>query len=180
MKLIVIYVESSFHVIPYLTWKWFDYLLIIKCGKGFWLTARCRRRKSFDTWYNIVICATLCVSFSSNSKTTNVFPKHILKSKACDQSIQARKKLFCHVIVKNYFCNILSKFLIKIESMWRREIKEQTPQLTLLYCSRTVRSNHQRCSIKKDILKNFAIPTWNTCVRVSFLKSCRSEGLQLY
>ena len=40
-------------------------------------------------------CATLCVSFSSKSKVTNVFPKHSLKSKARDQSIQARKKLFC-------------------------------------------------------------------------------------
>ena len=28
-----------------------------------------------------------CVSFSSKSKATNVFPKHILKSKACNQSI---------------------------------------------------------------------------------------------
>ena len=60
-------------------------------------------------------CATLCVSFSSKSKATNVFPKHISKSKARDQSIQARKKLFCHVIVKNYLCNVLCKFLIRIE-----------------------------------------------------------------
>ena len=27
MKLIVIYVESSFHVIPYLAWEWFEYLI---------------------------------------------------------------------------------------------------------------------------------------------------------
>ena len=27
MKLIVIYVESSFHVIPYLAWKWFKFLI---------------------------------------------------------------------------------------------------------------------------------------------------------
>ena len=50
--------------------------------------------------------------------------------------------MFCHLIVKNYLCNVLCKSLIKIESMWRREIKEQAPQLTLLYCGRTVRSSH--------------------------------------
>ena len=92
-----------------------------------WSTAKCRRRKSFDTLYYMVICSTLCVSFSSDSKATNVFQKHILKSKPRDQSIQARKKLFCHLIVKNYLCNILSKFLIKIESAWRRNQKTDTP-----------------------------------------------------
>ena len=95
-------------------------------------TSKCSGRKSFDTWYYIVICATLCVSFSSKSKAINVFPKYILKSKARDQSIQASKKLFCHVIVKNYLCNVSWKFLIKIESTWRREIKEQEPHL--IYC----------------------------------------------
>ena len=35
-----------------------------------------------------------------------MFFQKILKSKACDQSIQARKKLFCHMIVKNYLCNV--------------------------------------------------------------------------
>ena len=41
-----------------------------------WPTAKCRGRKSFDTWYYIVTCAMLCVSFSSKSKAINVFPKH--------------------------------------------------------------------------------------------------------
>ena len=27
MKLIVIWVESSFHVIPYLTWKWYEFVI---------------------------------------------------------------------------------------------------------------------------------------------------------
>ena len=93
-----------------------------------WPTAKFRGRKSFDTWYYIVICATLWVSFLSKSKATNVFPKYILKLKARYQSIQARKKLFCQVIVKNYLCNVSCEFLIKIESTWRREIKEQTHQ----------------------------------------------------
>ena len=58
------------------------------------------------------------------------------KSKARDQLIQARKTLFCHVIV--------NKHLIK--RTWRRKIKEQTSQLALLYCGRTVRSRYRRCS----------------------------------
>ena len=129
---------------------------------------------AFDTWYYIVICATLCLSFSSKSKAANVFPKHILKSKARDQLIQARNNLFCHKIVKNYLCNVLCKFLIKIESIWRRKIKDQTPQLALLNCARTVKTRHRRCSIKKAVFKNFAISMGNTYVGVS------SFCLQLY
>ena len=106
-----------------------------------WPTAKCRGRKSFDTRYYIVTCATLCVNFSSKSKAINVCPKHVLKLKACDQSIQARKKLFCYVTIKNNLCNI--SFLIKNETTWRREIKEQAPQLTLLYRGRTARSSHR-------------------------------------
>ena len=132
-------------------------------------------KKVFDTWHYIVICIMLCVSFLSKSKAANVFPKHILKSKAHDQSIQARKKLFCYAILKNYLCNVLCKFLIKIESTWRCKIKEQTPQVTLLYCGRTVRSIHRRCT-KKTVLKNFAIPTGNSSVEVSFSKSCWLKG----
>ena len=95
-----------------------------------WPNAKCRGRKSFDTWCYIVTCATLCVRFSSNWKQLVFFP-NILKLKADDQWIQARKKLFCHTIVNNYVYNeSLWKFLIKIESTWRREIKEQAPQLT--------------------------------------------------
>ena len=67
-----------------------------------WPIAKCREIKSFDKWYYIVICERLCVSFSSEMKAINVFPKHILKLKAHDKSIQARKKLFCQAIVKNF------------------------------------------------------------------------------
>ena len=42
----------------------------------------------------VVTFAALCVSFPSKSKSSNVFPKDILKLKALDLSIQARKKLF--------------------------------------------------------------------------------------
>ena len=117
-----------------------------------WPTEKCRGRKSFDTLYYIVTCARLCASFSSKSKAI-VFQKHILKSKTRDQSIQARKNLYCPVIVKNYLCNVSRKFLIKIESTWRRGIQEQALQLTLLYCGSTVRSSHRRFCIRKLFLK---------------------------
>ena len=61
---------------------------------------------SFDTWYYIAICATLCVRLLSKSKAINIFPKYILKSKAHDQSVQVTKKFFCRMIVDNYLCNI--------------------------------------------------------------------------
>ena len=74
-------------------------------------------------------------------------------------------------------CNVLWKIFIEIKSTWRRKFKEQTPQLTLLYCSGTVRNSHQRCNIKKAVLRNVAISTGNTFARVSFgkvagLKAC--------
>ena len=115
-------------------------------------------RKPFDTWYYIVTCATLCVNFSSKTNAIIVFPKHILKSKTRDQSNQARKKLFCQVIVKNYLSNVSWMFLIKIESTWRREIKGQVPQLTLMYRGRPVRSSHRRCCIRKLFLKILEYP----------------------
>ena len=115
-------------------------------------------RKPFNKWYYIVTCTTLCVSFSSKTKAINVFLDHILKSKARNQSDQVMKKLFCHVIVKNYLSNVSWKFLIKIESTRRREIKEQALQLVLLYCGRTVRSSHWRCCIRKLFLKNLQYP----------------------
>ena len=126
--------------------------------ESIWPNATCRGRKSFDTWYYIVTCATLCVRFLPRSKALNVFPKHILKLKARDQSICARNKLFCHLIVNNYLCNIWWKFLIKIECTWKREIRKQALQLTLLYRDRTARRSHRRCSIRKLFLKIFQYP----------------------
>ena len=41
------------------------------------------------------------------------------------------------------------------ESTWIREIKEQAPQVTLMYRGRTIRSSHQRCCIKKLFSKIF-------------------------
>ena len=136
-----------------------------------WPLTECRGKKSFETWYYIVTCATLCASFSTKSKAINVFPKHILKSKACDQSIQTTKRLFCHVIVRNYLCNVSLNFLIKIESTRRREIKEQAPQLTLLHHGRSVRSSHCRCCIRKLFLKILQYPRKHLCWGLFFKKN---------
>ena len=38
------------------------------------------------------------------------------------------------------------------------------------YFSKRLRSSHQRCSVRKDVLRNFAKFTGNTCVRVFFNK----------
>ena len=123
-----------------------------------WATTKCSKRRSFDMWYYIVTCATICVSFSSKSKAINVFPKHISEIKSMWPINSSKKKLFCHVIVKNYMCNILQKFFIKIESTWMCKIKKQTPQLTLCYCGRTVRSSQQRCCIRKLFFKTLQYP----------------------
>ena len=45
------------------------------------------------------------------------------------------------------------KVFTQNQSKWRCEIKEQAPQLTLLYRGRTVRSSHRRCFIRKLLLK---------------------------
>ena len=129
--------SSVFQIVP---WNWKH------------LTSRkVQGKKVFWKWYYRVTCATLCLSFSSKSKAINIFTKR-------DLSIQARKKLFCHVIVKNYLCNVSLKFLIKIKSTRRSEIKEQAPELTLLYRGRTVRGSHRRCFIRKLFLKILQYP----------------------
>ena len=99
-----------------------------------WPTAKCKGRKSFDPWYYIVTCATLYVSFSPKLKATNVFPKHILKSKARDQSIQASKRLFCHVIVKNF----VQRFVKVFDQNWKHvEARNQRTGThpSWLYCT---------------------------------------------
>ena len=115
-------------------------------------------------WHVILhsyLCNGLCVFFIKIE--SNCFPKPF-KLQAYDQSIQARKKLFCCMMVNNY----LYKFLINIEGTWTRGVNEQTPQLNLLYCGRIVRNNHHRCSMKKLFLKISQYSQENTFVGVSF------------
>ena len=97
------------------------------------------------------LCNTL-LRFSSKSKAINVFPKHSeIESTWSIKSSKEKIVLSCDS--KNYLSNVWWKFLIKIESMWRRKIKEQTPQLTSLYRGTTIKSSHQRCCIRKQLLK---------------------------
>ena len=140
-----------------------------------WSSAKCKQRKYFDTWYNIVICATLCINFSLKLKATNVSPKKILKSNTLDKIIQARKKLFYHVIVENYFCNVLRKFLIKFESTWRREINKK--HSGCLHC--TVIGLSEAASGGFLWKKLFLKSSGNTYVEVTFKKYYRSAGLKL-
>ena len=128
--------SSVFQIVP---WNW-KHLT----------SSKVQGKKVFWKWYYIVTCATLCLSFSSKYKAINIFTKR-------DLSIQARKKLFCHVIVKNYLCNVSWKFLIKIKSTRRCEIKKQAPELTLLYCGRTVKihRNHLCWSLFLKKLQTF-------------------------
>ena len=152
--------SSVFQIIP---WNW-KHLTNRKVQRG---------RKSFDTWCYIVTCAMLCVSFSSKSKAINVFPKHILESKAHEQSIQASKKLFYHVIVRNYLCNVSWQFLVKSKARGGAKSKNRHPSwFTVPW--QDCQKQPPEVLYKKAILKNFAISTRNTCAGVHFLKSCRT------
>ena len=66
-------------------------------------------------------------SFSSQLKATNVFQKHILKSKVWDQSKQARKKLLDN---KTWF---VLKFLSKLKACGDGKSKNRYP--CWLYCT---------------------------------------------
>ena len=74
------------------------------------------------------------------------------------------------MIVKNYLTNVSWKFLIKIESTWRHEFKEQVPQLTLLYRGRTVRNSCRRCCMGKLFLKILQYPQETPALESIFKK----------
>ena len=56
--------------------------------------------------------------------------------------------------------------MIKIESTWRCKIKEQAPQLTLLYRGR---SSHRRCCIRKVFLKILQYAQETSVLKSSFV-----------
>ena len=124
------------------------------------------------------LCNTL-LRFSSKSKAINVFPKHSeIKSMWPIKSSKEKIVLSCDS--KNYLSNVWWKFLIKIQSMWRCKIKEQTCQLTSLYRGTTVRSSHQKCCIRKQLLKILQDPQETPVLESIFLKNWRPLDLQLY
>ena len=129
---------TAIFLIQYFLLTWYSSVFqIIAWNWKHLIKRKVQAKKVF--WHVVLhsyLCNALC-NFLSKLKAANGFQKHILKSKARDQLIQARKKLFYHVMVKN----VLSTFLIRIESTWRHEMKEQKLELTLLYCGRTVKSS---------------------------------------
>ena len=118
--------------------------------ESLWSTAKYRGRKSFDTWYYVIlhILRDIFIKIESNyffSKTYSEIGSTWSINSSNEEIVLSR--------VKNYLCNVSREFLIKIESTCRRQIKEQISQLTLLHYGRTVRSSHRRCSIRKLFLK---------------------------
>ena len=122
------------------------------------------------------LCKALC-KFFIKSESIVVFLKHILKLKVRDQSVQARKKL-CDS--KELF---VQRFVKVSDQNWKHvEARNQitgTPGYSTLPWQECQKQAPE-VLYKKDILKNFAISTGNTCVRVYFQKSCRPLKLQLY
>ena len=145
-----------------------------------WPTAKCRRIKSFNSWYYIVTCAMFCVSFSSKSKAINVFPKHSeIKSMWPINSSKEEMILSCEV--KNYLSNVLWKFCEICE------IKEQAPQLTLQYRGRTVGGSHQRWCIRnlflthgKHLCRNLFLKNLQTFRPATLLKGRPNTGAFLW
>ena len=118
---------------------------------------------------SMVICNAFCKFFYQNWKQLMFFQKIFWNQKHVTNQFK-QEKLFCHVIVKNYLCNTSWKFLIKIQSTWRHEIKEQSPQLILLYHSRTVRSSHWSYCIRKLFLKTLQYPQETPVLEPNFEK----------
>ena len=94
------------------------------------------------------------------SSYDSAFKKSVKPWHSETESTWPRKRLFCHVIVKNYLCNALCQKVFD-QNRKNAEVRNQRTklQLTFLYCGRTVRSSHRRFSIG-----------------VSLKKSWRSEG----
>ena len=135
--------------------------------ENLWLTAKCRGRKSFDTRYYIVLCATLCVSFPSKLKTT-VFPKHT--EIGTTWSINSSKEEI--VLSRDSKELFVQRFVKDFDQNWKDvEVQNQrtgTPAY-FTYRGRTVRSSHWRCCIRKLFLKILQYPQ-ETPVLESVLK----------
>ena len=121
-----------------------------------------QRKKIF--WHVILHskCATLCVSFSSKSKVIKCFSKTYSEIKSTWSINSSKEELVLSRDSKELFVQRFMKVLIKIENMWRREIKEQAPEVTLQYCGKTIRSSH-----------------WGCCTRKLFLKFCNTHRKHL-
>ena len=94
--------------------------------------------------------------------------KHLI-----NRRVQA-KKVFWQMILHSYLCNVLRKFLIKMEARGSVKSKKTHPSWLLLYCVRTIKSNNRTCFTKKGCSCKFRnIHSKNLCWGL-FLKKLRA------
>ena len=116
-------------------------------------TAKCRGRKSFDTWYHVVTCATLCPSFFTKIGSNSCFSKTYSEIESTWPINWSKQEIVLYRDSKELF---VQRF-VKVFDQNRKHVEvwnQRTgTQLTLLYRSRTVRSSHRRYCIRKLFLK---------------------------
>ena len=135
-----------------------------------WSTAKCRGRKSFDTWCYMVACATLCVSFFYQDRKQLCFSKTYPEIESTWLINSTKEKIVLSRDSRELF---LQRFVKGFDQNWNHveaRNKEQTPQLTLLYCGRTLRCSHQRCCIRNLLLKFLQYPQETLLLESIFIK----------
>ena len=122
-----------------------------------WPTAKCRGRKSFDTWYYLVTCAMLCLIFSSKLKAINVFPKHSEIEGLWPINSKKEELVLSHDS-KELF---VQRFMKVFDQNWKHveagNQRTDTPG-DFTVRGRTVRSSHWTCFIGKIFLKILQYP----------------------
>ena len=105
-------------------------------------------------FWNVILHSSLC------NASCKFFIK--IESNQCfckTYSESSKKEIVLLRDCKELFVQRFVEVFDRDESTWRPETKEQTTQMTLSYCDRTVRSSHRRLPIQIVVLKNFAIFT---------------------
>ena len=155
----------AFNVIFLLTWRSSVFQTYPEF-ESTWPTAKCRERKCTDTWYYIVTCATLYVSFSAKSKAINAFSKICSEFKST-RPVNSSKEEILSRDSKELF---LQRFL-KVFDQNRKHVEARNHRTDPSWLYR--QKQPPEVLYKKAILKSFAISTGNTC-------SWRPLDVQLY
>ena len=94
-----------------------------------------------------------------------------------------------------YFTPCSSVYIVNIEHViagwdnclsrtawnWKKDLKSQLEmQKKVEFMKTNITSSHQRCSVTKDVLKNFKNSQENTCATVSSLRKLQASGVQFY
>ena len=118
------------------------------------------------------MCNDLCKFFIKIE--SNCFSKTYSEIESMWSINSSKEEIVLSRDSKELFVQRFVKFFNKIESTWRRKIKEQAPQLTLLHRGAVLYCQKQPLQVlyKKAILKNFAMSTGNT--RVELLKKLQT------